>query len=55
MEEKVLEIQEELNQLNSQYSETCRSLNILDEKVFLLTRQIEELNEELERVRTNNQ
>ena len=55
MEEKVLEIQEELRRAHVQYGETCRNLNILDEKVFLLTRQIEELNEELERVRTNKQ
>ena len=55
MEEKVLEIQEELRRNHVQYGETCRSLNILEEKVYQLVKQMERLNEELSNLRTNNQ
>lgn len=55
MVERLLEIQEELNQLNSQYGETCRSLNILEEKVYQLVKQMERLNEELSSLRTDKQ
>ena len=55
MEEKILEIQEELGRVHVQYGETCRSLSILEEKVYQLVKQMERLNEELSNLRTNNQ
>ena len=55
MEEKVLEIQEELRRAHVQYGETCHNLSILEEKVYQLVKQMERLNEELSNLRTNNQ
>ena len=55
MVERLLEIQEELGRVHVQYGETCRSLSILEEKVYQLVKQMERLNEELSNLRTNNQ
>ena len=55
MEEKRLEIQEELRRVHVQYGESCRSLSILEEEVYQLVKQMERLNEELSSLRTDKQ